>query len=247
MGCGGGKHRMPSVLITGASRGLGLEFARQYAAEGWRVLAVCRSPGTAAELKDLAARHPGTVTLHRADMQDFATIDALAKELSAEPVDLLLNNAGIMEKAADMPFGKIDYALWEKVFQTNTLAPAKMTQAFLPNLEKGARKLVATLSSGLGSMADNTGGKRLKPGGLYLYRTSKAAMNMTMRNLSFPLKARGIASIVISPGHVRTDMGGPSAALGIEESITSVRRVLAGITLADTGKFFFYNGREYPW
>lgn len=238
---------MPSVLITGANRGLGLELARQYAADGCRVFAVCRDPATAAKLRALAAQHPGQVTVHRADMQDFASIDALAQEMRGEPIDLLLNNAGIMENGADMPFGKLDYALWERTFRTNTLAPAKMTQSFVPNLEKGTRKLVVTLSSGLASMADNTDGKRLKPGGLYLYRTSKAAMNMTMRNLSFPLKAKGIASIVISPGHVRTDMGGPTAALGIEESITSVRKVLAGITLADTGKFFFYDGREYPW
>lgn len=238
---------MPSVLISGANRGLGLEFARQYAAVGWRVFAACRDPATAAELAALAKGAKGKVTLHRLDVLDFDSIDALARELSGETVDLLINNAGIMEKAADMPFGKIDYDRWEEVFKTNTLAPAKMTQSFIPQLERSGKKLVVTLSSGLGSMTDNDDGKRLKPGGLYLYRTSKAAMNMTMRNLSFGLKPRGIAAVVISPGHVRTDMGGPSAALGIEESISSVRKVLDGLTIADTGKFFFYDGREYPW
>lgn len=238
---------MPSVLISGANRGLGLEFARQYAADGWRVFAACRDPAKAVKLADLAKGTEGNVTLHRLDVLDFDTIDALAKELSGETIDVLLNNAGIMENAAAMPFGKIDYARWEQVFKTNTLAPAKMTQSFVPQLERSARKLVVTLSSGLGSMTDNTDGKRLKPGGLYLYRTSKAAMNMTMLNLSFGLRPKGIAAVVISPGHVRTDMGGPTAALGIEESISSVRKVLDGLTIADTGKFFFYDGREYPW
>jgi NAD(P)-dependent dehydrogenase (short-subunit alcohol dehydrogenase family) len=238
---------MPSVLISGANRGLGLEFARQYAADGWRVFAACRDPSTATDLTALASEAKARVTLHSLDVLDFGTIDTLARELSGETIDLLLNNAGIMENAAAMPFGKIDYARWEQVFRTNTLAPAKMTQSFVPQLERGSRKLVVTLSSGLGSMTDNTDGTRLKPGGLYLYRTSKAAMNMTMRNLSFALKPKGIAAVVISPGHVRTDMGGPNAALGIEESIRSVRKVLDGLTIADTGKFFFYDGREYPW
>jgi len=158
----------------------------------------------------------------------------------------LLNNAGIMENAAAMPFGKIDYTRWEQNFRTNTLVPAKMTQSFLPQLERGAKKLVATLNPGLGSVTDNTDGKRLKPGGLYLYRTSKAAMNITTRNLAIDLKLKGIAAMVISPGYVRTDMGEPNAALGIEESITSVRRALNCLTLADSGKFFFYDGHEYP-
>ena len=237
---------MPTALITGASRGLGLEFTRQYAADGWRVFAACRDPGTAAALRDIEAGAEGRVQVHALDVTDHARIDALAKELAGEAIDLLLNNAGVMEPH-DITFGNIDYEMWADVFETNLLAPAHMAEAFVEHVARSERKLMVTLSSGLGSITINRPGERLAPGNLYMYRTSKAAVNMVMRGLSFDLKDRGITAVVVSPGHVRTDMGGPQAGLAPEESIASVRNVIGGLSIADSGKFIFYNGDEHPW
>ncbi|MSO65758.1 MAG: SDR family oxidoreductase [Alphaproteobacteria bacterium] len=237
---------MASVLITGANRGLGLELARQYADDGWRVFAATRDPDAAHDLRAAVAAANGRASLHRLDVGDRRQIQALAQELDREPVDVLINNAGVME-SWDYTFGKIDYALWKKILHTNVLAPVNVTRAFIPHLTRGGRKLVVTFSSGLGSMADNTEGRRLLPGKLYMYRTAKAAMNMAAHNMAIDLRPRGIAVIALSPGHVRTAMGGPNAALGIEESITAVRKTLARLAISDSGKFFFYDGTEYPW
>jgi NAD(P)-dependent dehydrogenase (short-subunit alcohol dehydrogenase family) len=147
----------------------------------------------------------------------------------------------------DQVFGKVDYALWERVLRTNVVAPVNMAHAFTEHVARSGRKLIVTLSSGLGSISDNTEGRRLAPGKLYMYRSSKAAMNMANANLALDLKPKGIAAIVISPGHVRTRMGGPTAPLEPPESIANVRRALAGFSLADSGKFFFYTGTLYPW
>ncbi|MBM3503413.1 MAG: SDR family oxidoreductase [Alphaproteobacteria bacterium] len=237
---------MPSILITGANGGLGVELTRQYSADGWRVLAAVRDPARASDLDPIVRASGGGVTLHRLDVNDRAQITALAKDLASESIDVLLNNAGLME-SWDYTFGRIDYALWERILRTNLIAPVNVANAFLAHVARSERKLVVTLSSGLGSMTDNTWGKRLSPGRLYMYRSSKAAMNMATKCLSFDLKPRGVAAVVITPGHVRTRMGGPGAPLAAEESITNVRKVIAGLTLKDSGKFFFYTGSEYPW
>lgn len=237
---------MPTALITGASRGLGLEFTRQYAADGWRVFAACRNPAKADALRGIEASAEGRVQVRALDVTDHAQIDALAQELAGEAIDLLLNNAGVMEPH-DVTFGNIDYGMWEDVFETNLLAPTHMAEAFVEHVARSERKLIVTLSSGLGSITINRPGERLAPGNLYMYRTSKAAVNMVMRGLSFELKDRGITAVVVSPGHVRTDMGGPQARLGAEESIASVRKVIGGLSVADTGRFIFYDGEEHPW
>jgi NAD(P)-dependent dehydrogenase (short-subunit alcohol dehydrogenase family) len=237
---------MPTALITGASRGLGLEFTRQYAADGWRVFAACRNPAKADALRDIESGAGGRVQVRALDVTDHAQIDALARELDGEAIDLLLNNAGVMEPH-DVTFGNIDYDMWAGVFETNLLAPTHMAEAFVEHVARSERKLIVTLSSGLGSITINRPGERLAPGNLYMYRTSKSAVNMVMHGLSFELKERGITAVVVSPGHVRTDMGGPQARLGIEESIASVRDVIGGLSVADSGKFLFYNGEEHPW
>lgn len=237
---------MPTALITGTSRGLGLEFTRQYAADGWRVFAACRDPAGANALRDIEAGAEGRVRVLALDVTDHGRIESLARELAGEPIDLLLNNAGVMEPH-DITFGNMDYEMWAGIFEINLLAPSHMAEAFVEHVAGSGRRLIVTLSSGLGSVALNQAGERLAPGNLYMYRTSKAAVNMVMRGLSFELKDRGVTAVVVSPGHVRTDMGGPKARLGPEESIAALRQLIDGLSIADSGKFFFYDGEEHPW
>ena len=237
---------MPTVLITGANRGLGLEFARQYADDGWSVHACCRNPETAEALNGVAAGAAADFAIHALDVTDGAAIQSLAATLSGQPVDLLLNNAGVMEDRS-MTFGHLDYGQWEDVLRINLLAPARIAEAFADNVAASERKLMVMISSGLGSLDENQEGGRLAPGGLYFYRTSKAAVNMMTRNLAHDLKERGITAVVISPGHVRTDMGGPTARLDPAESITGVLNVIAGLTISDSGKFLFYDGNQHAW
>ncbi len=226
---------MSTVLITGANRGIGLEFARQYAAAGYRVHGACRAPGSADALASLGEG----VTLHALDVTDHAAIEALAAGLENEAIDILINNAGIYGEAQD--FGKIDYAAWERVMRVNTLAPLKMAECFLPHLEAGKLKMIASLTSRMGSIAENDAG------GVYIYRSSKAALNAAARSLALDLAPRGITVIVFHPGWVKTDMGGPSALIDAETSVGGMRAVIEGAGPKDTGRFFNYEGAEVPW
>jgi NAD(P)-dependent dehydrogenase (short-subunit alcohol dehydrogenase family) len=227
---------MPTVLITGANRGLGLEFARQYAADGWRVIA-CARQADAPALRQLAATG-GSVSTHALDVSDFAAIDALAAELSGTPIDVLLNVAGVMGSKG---FGATDYAEWSRVLTVNVLAPMKMAEAFVEHVAASEHKKIVTLTSRMGSIGDNTSG------GYYAYRSSKAAANAVMKSLALDLAGRGIIAVPIHPGWVRTDMGGPSAPLATPDSAVGMRRVIAGLTAADSGRFLQYEGREIPW
>ena len=161
---------MPTVLITGSNRGLGLEFVRQYAGDGWTVLATCRDPKKADALKAIAEKSGGRVTLHAMDVADFDQIDAVAKALKGTPIDVVINNAGLGDSFG-RGFDDVDYEAWEKVLRVNTMAVLKVAAAFAPNLELGKEKKFVTISSGLGSIAGNTWG------GMYIYRSSKAGAN----------------------------------------------------------------------
>lgn len=227
---------MSTVLITGANRGLGLEFARQYAHAGWHVIATCREPGAAEALGDL----PGAIEIHPLDVADFAAIDAMAERLGGRHVDLLLSNAGMYGQDASH-LGEIDYAAWEKALRINTLAPLRLAEALRPNLEAGAGRLIAAVSSGLGSIGDVTSG------GGYAYRTSKAALNMAYRTLSVDLRAAGIAVVLLHPGWVRTDMGGPNATLAPKDSVARMRKILDAVGIDDSGRFINHDGKDLPW
>ena len=231
---------MPTVLITGASRGLGLEFVRQYAAEGWQVLAACRAPDEAAELKKLATGAAGRIRVLPMDVTDAASVQAAAAGLKGEVIDLLLNNAGVGGPPGQR-IGGLDYAAWARVLDTNTLGPMRVVEAFLENVAQSSQKLVVTITSGMGSLEDNTSG------GSYAYRSSKAAVNMVVRSLAIDLKSRGVTCVVMNPGWVRTDMGGSRGTLSPEESIRSMRNVIAALRPEDSGKFLNYTGKPYPW
>jgi NAD(P)-dependent dehydrogenase (short-subunit alcohol dehydrogenase family) len=231
---------MPSTLITGANRGLGLEFARQYLADGWQVYAGCRDPASASELLRLADASDDNLQILALDVTDAESVQAAAAELDAQAIDLLLNNAGIGGPRGQT-IGNIDYEAWAKVLDVNTMGPLRVSEAFVDHVAKSERKLVVTLTSGMGSLADNTSG------GAYAYRSSKAAVNMVMRSLAIDLAPRGITCVVINPGWVLTDMGGPHATLTTAESVTRLRRLVQTLEPAQSGKFFNYDGREYAW
>jgi len=229
-----------TVLVTGANRGLGLEFARQYAADGWKVYAACRRPDEASALAQLAAGSGGHVEAIALDVTDTASLRAAAAELAGIPIDLLVNNAGVGSPKGQR-LGSLDYAAWQRVLDTNTLGPMRVVEAFLGHVEKGRQKKIVTITSGMGSIGDNGSG------GSYAYRSSKAAVNMVVKSLSVDLADRGITCVVLNPGWVRTDMGGPGGRLSPEQSIAGMRKVIAALKPADSGKFFNHDGGQYPW
>lgn len=227
---------MATVLVTGANRGLGLEFCKQYTENGWQVLACCRSPEAAVELVDMA--HVHVLPL---DISDFAQIDKLAEQLRGIEIDVLINNAGIYGDSAGHGFGHLDYEAWTHTLKVNTLAPIKMAEAFLPHLKRGEQKLLVSVSSQMGSIADNGSG------GSILYRTSKAALNAAMKSLAIDLEELGIGVIILHPGWVKTDMGGQNALIDAEQSVSGMLEVIERFTLAQSGSFLKYDGSTLPW
>lgn len=226
---------MPTVVITGANRGIGLEFARQYAADGWTVLATVRDPSQPGGLSDMAG-----VELFALSADDPASIAAFGAALAGRSIDLLINNAGIM--GPDLPRQSkdgIDVDGWLLAMKVNALAPILVAQALKPHLAAGAK--VATVSSQLGSITEN------EAGGMYAYRASKAAINMGNRSLAADWRDDNITCLVLHPGWVQTDMGGPKAPVTPPNSVAGMRRVIAAATPTDSGAFFAFDGRRIPW
>ena len=229
---------MPSTLITGSNRGIGLELVRQYAAAGWRVLASCRNPDAASELRELASGRQ-TVSLHALDVSDGESVERLARDLDGQPIDVLVNNAGVIGPR-NQSFGTNDYDGWIDAFRINTLGAMRMCEAFVENVARSEKKLIIAVTSGMGSIGDSGGGS-------YAYRSSKAALNMVIHNVALDLRARGIIACVINPGWVQTDMGGPGAGISVEESVSKMRDIFDRLTPEDTGKFLNYRGGTYEW
>ena len=227
-----------TVLITGANRGLGLEFAKQYAEAGWQVIACCRWPDEAKELQALAERSGDLLEIHQLDVADFEEIDALALILQGRAIDLLINNAGVYPQS---DFGNVNYEAWAEAFHINSMAPMKMAEAFVGHVAASDQKKIVTVSSKMGSLDDNTSG------GSYIYRSTKTAANMVMKSLAIDLKPKGIASTILHPGWVRTDMGGPNGLIDAPESVAGMRRVIEALTLENGGRFVAYDGKEIPW
>lgn len=230
---------MPTVLITGANRGLGLEFCRQYVGQGWKVIACSRNPATADELAVLGQQH-STIQIEALDVGKFEQIDALANRLTEE-IDVLINNAGVYDDQRGYGFGHLDYSAWQHSFNINTMAPVKMAEAFMPHLKRGGKKLVVSISSLMGSLADNSSG------GSILYRSSKAALNASMLSLSIDLKDQGIGVLILHPGWVRTDMGGPNGLIDCETSVSGMCHVIDSYTPDQSGAFIKYDGKSMPW
>lgn len=235
----------PVVLVTGASRGLGIEFVRQYAADGWSVIACCRHPASATELATLAQRY-GSIQIEALDITNHGQVDALAAKLAGTAVDLLLNNAGIMgalpfaENLQRQHLGSLDYTLWEQVFRTNTLGTVKMTEAFLDLVAASRQKKIVSLSSTTGSISESQ-----RPA--FAYTSSKTALNKAMTLIAEQLRPRQVIVTLVCPGYVQTRMNVGGATLEAGESVRALRTLVAKLTLEDSGRFLRYDGQTIGW
>lgn len=231
---------MTAVLITGANRGLGFEFASQYAACGWRVFAACRNPAAAGDLRQLEQIAGDSLSVIAMDVTDAESVGKAATQFKDLAIDVLINVAGIAG-ASGQTTGNVDYKAWAHVLEVNTMGALRVLKSFIEQIVRSERRLVVAITSGMGSLADNTSG------GSIAYRSSKAAVNMVMRSAAIDLAPRGISCVLVHPGWVRTDMGGPRAPLSPQESVTSIRRLIDTFGPKHSGNFYNYDGHEYPW
>ncbi|UCG71467.1 MAG: SDR family oxidoreductase [Chromatiales bacterium] len=234
----------PTVLVTGANRGIGLEFSRQYLADGWCVIATLRDPANAGDLDALDG--PGELVIEPLDVTDHDQIDGLAARHAGQPIDVLLNNAGIIgpvpipEHIEQQHFGSMDYLLWDRVLWTNTFAPLKMAEAFVEHVAASDQKKIVALSSTVGSLVE-------RDTAAFAYATSKTALNKAMRLLASVLKERGISVGIFCPGYVQTRMDFGTAEVKPEDSVKGLRGLIADLELADSGTFQRYNGETVAW
>lgn len=231
---------MKNVLITGANRGLGFAHTREFVHQGVHVFACTRDPSTSYELTALSEDNPGGITVLRYDATDVQTLIQLIQDVDGVPLDLLLLNAGIMG-AASSNFYTVDHVSIMDVLHVNALAPLRLAQALLSNVERSNRKIVAFQSSLMGSLAEN------KTGLMWQYRISKTVLNMIARSTAAELRHRHITVVALHPGWSRTRMGGSGAPLSVEESVTGQQQVLDRLSILDSGTFINYDGRVLPW
>ncbi len=228
-------------VVTGANRGIGLELVRQLAARGDQVEACARTPEAATELHALAGSN---VTVHRLDVADAATVRAFASAIADAAIDMVFNVAGVyggprqslQQMAADIELGDVT-----TTFHVNATGALRVAVALLPQVRRGTAKKLVHVTSGMGSITDNTSG------GYYAYRMSKAALNMMSKSLAIDLRPEGISSVVINPGWVQTAMGGASAPTPVDDSVAGMLRTIDAATLADSGEFLNWKGNRYPW
>lgn len=227
---------MTNVLVTGANRGIGLEFVRQYAAEGARVYACCRRPEKADELSAIAQSSNGNVTIHKLDVTSEEDISALGDALDGAPLDVLVNNAGI---GGDLHiYEPAEPERWEEVLRVNAIAPFRIAWHLRPNLEKGARKII-NISSGRGSHVRHRGDG-------IAYCSSKAALNSAMYGLSVLWKEDSFIIVMFAPGVVITDLN-PNGRLTPAFSVGRMRKLIDGFTTADSGRYLNYEGEDVLW
>jgi NAD(P)-dependent dehydrogenase (short-subunit alcohol dehydrogenase family) len=223
---------MATILVTGCDTGLGVEFARQYAVDGHRVIATCLDPGGARE----TSRIGGNIEVVKLDVTDHAAIDALSHQLAKEPIDILLNNAGIGRPHP--PFGQTDHALWPRILLTNLIGPMKMAESFVEQVARSELKMMAFVSSRMGSIALNNSG------GSYAYRSSKAGLNMIVKTLAVDLAPRAICVLALHPGWAATEPGGR---VSVAESVAGMRGVIHRAGRHHTGSFVTYHDQPLPW
>jgi NAD(P)-dependent dehydrogenase (short-subunit alcohol dehydrogenase family) len=226
------REAMRTVLVTGCDTGLGVEFARQYAADGCRVIATCLDPASATQARAIA----GDVRVMKLDVSDLAAIDALARDLRDEPIDILVSNAGIGRPHP--PFGKTDYALWQKMLAVNLIGPLKLAEAFVEHVAASRMKVMAFVSSRMGSIALNL------TGGSYGYRSSKAGLNAVVKSLAVDLVPREILVLALHPGWAKTE---PDARVDVDRSVAGMRAIIGRCSRHETGSFFAFNDTPLPW
>ncbi|KID56117.1 short-chain dehydrogenase [Pseudoalteromonas luteoviolacea] len=232
---------MPSVLITGANRGIGLALVRLYLEHGWHVHATVRNMSSCSELRHSdTLGYPGNLDIYSLDVTDYVQLNNLAGTLQHQAIDIVINNAGLYGPKG-YGFGHCDVEAWREVMEVNAIAPAKLAESFYPHLMLGQKKVFAALSSRVGSHTENT------KGGGYIYRSSKAALNSVIKSLSNDLLPQGIKTVALHPGWVKTEMGGPNALISPEESAQGLKRVIDQLQEAQSGCFLSFDGSEIPW
>lgn len=237
---------MRTVFITGANRGLGLEFVRQYVSQGDTVHACCRRPGGAAELKALEKANRATLHVHALDVTRTEAVQRLAGALSETAIDILINNAGVFGPKAEserdlrQSLGHIDEEIVAKVIRINSVAPLVVAQAFAEHVARSALKKMVAISSSLGSISETSGG-------YYAYRMSKAALNMAMATMAKDLSPRGISVQVFCPGWVQTEMGGANAPQTVEASVSGLRQLINTPSTPGVARFQVFDGASVPW
>jgi NAD(P)-dependent dehydrogenase (short-subunit alcohol dehydrogenase family) len=223
---------MPTVLVTGCDTGLGVEFARQYAAEGCRVYATCLDPEKAQATRAIS----GDVRVLKLDISDLAATDALARELASEPIDILLSNAGLGKHHPG--FGRTDYGEWRRILDVNLIGPMRLAEAFVEHVARSSMKVMAFVSSRMGSIALNL------TGGSYAYRSSKAGLNAVVKSLAVDLQPKGILVLALHPGWAKTE---PGARVDVDRSVAGMRAVIQRCSRHETGSFFAFNDTLLPW
>ena len=232
---------MNTILVTGGNRGLGLEWVRQYAQQGWRVYATCRFPDQANELQGLANQQDN-LTVHRLDVTDAEQLTALCQDIGDVAIDVLVNNAGVYhEQWGKDPLGTIKYEDWQHTFDVNSLGPMRVSEALVEKVARSEKRLIVSITSHMGSIAD------IGSANDYAYRSSKAALNAAMKGLSIEVAERGVGVLLLHPGWVRTRMGGDSAPLSTQESVSGMRKLVDDFKLSQSGNFYRYDGKTMPW
>ena len=224
---------MTTIMITGASRGLGLEFARQFYNEEFRVIATCRNPKDANELNAI-----GDIDVHSLDVTEDKSVAILADKLRGENIDILINNAGVIGQRDG--FGKLDYDIWAETMDTNVFGPMRVAEAFRDNVMNSKKKQMIFITSRMGSITEAVPNA-------YVYRSSKAALNMAVKCLSAELEEKGLIAVLFHPGHVQTDMGGQAAPVTPQKSIEGMKNQIVALTRDDNGRFLSYDGHQIPW
>jgi len=228
------------ILVTGANRGIGLEMVKIAVSKRWHVFACCRNPHESTKLNEVASMSAGLVSVKILDVSDRAQIQALAYELRNDCIDILINNAGVYGES-NGSLGDFEDDDWLNTFKINTIAPLRVAEAFVEHVACSQKKLIATMSSKMASMEDNTSG------GSYVYRSSKAATNAVVKSLSLDLAPKGITCVALHPGWVKTDMGGPNAEITTRQCVTQLFDILENCSAKDTGKFIDVDGSVVPW
>jgi NAD(P)-dependent dehydrogenase (short-subunit alcohol dehydrogenase family) len=231
---------MATVLVTGSNKGIGFELVKEFSANGWDIIACCRKPKKADDLQNLTKNNKN-IEIHKLDVEDFAGIDNLAEQLKNRSIDVLINNAGDYGNKDGQYFGNVDYKSWKQTFKINTQAPIKMGEAFITQIEKSGKKILATITSMMGSISLNDNGNEI------IYRSTKGAANMALKCAANVLKEKGITVLILHPGWVKTDMGGPDAPVLPVESAKGLFNVITNADINKTGNFITYNGELLPW